>query len=191
MFNVECWAFLLLMISGLSLHAQTVTNDLPKLAPAYGELPPNFWEQHQTVIIIAGFAVLAIVLLSLQVLLRPKTPVVLPPEAVARQALAKLQGWPEDGKMLSEIPQILRRYLCVVFDLPPAEMTTAEFSTALAANEKIGMAFAQMVSDFLRACDKEKFSPKTIAPPLNAVNRALKLIDLAEKRRVRPEGAPK
>ena len=186
--HVECWVFLLLVISSLSLHAQTVTNDLPKLVPAYGELPPTFWEQHQSVIIIAGFAVIAVVLLSLQVMLRPKTLVALPPEALARQALAKLQGLPEDGKMLSEISQILRRYLCAAFALPPAEMTTAEFSTALAANERIGAPFAKMISDFLAICDKEKFSPKAIAPPINSANRALFVFAFAEQRGHRPEG---
>jgi hypothetical protein len=162
------------------------TNDLPKLAPAYGELPATFWELHQTVIIVAGFAVLAVAVLSLLVMLRPKTLIALSPKAVARQALAKLQGQPENGKMLSETSQILRRYLCAAFELPSAEMTTSEFSAILAVNEKIGVAFAQMISDFLRACDKEKFSPKTISPPLNAANRALELIEIAEKRRVRP-----
>ena len=159
------------------------TNALPELAPAYGELPASFWEQHQSAIIISGFAVLAVAVLSLLVMLRPKTRVVLSPEAVARQALAKLQPRPEDGKMLSETSQILRHYLCVAFGLSLAEMTTAEFSATLAANEKVGTAFAQMTSSFLQACDKEKFSPKTIAPPLNAVNRALELIEIAEKRR--------
>lgn len=187
--NVKC--SVLVFFFALPLYAQTDTNALPNLAPAYGELRPTFWEQHQTVIIIAGFALLAIVLLSLQVMLRPKTVLVLPPEAIARRALKKMSGRPEDGKMLSEISQILRHYLGAAFELPAAEMNTAEFSAILSTNEKIGMAFAQTVSDFLRVCDKDKFSPKTVAPPLNAVNRALELIEMAEKRRDRPGGGQK
>ena len=63
-------------------------NVLPALAPAYGEIPPTFWEQHQTTIIIASFAVLAFAFLFVKVMLRPESPRILPPETVARQALA-------------------------------------------------------------------------------------------------------
>ncbi|MDR3459483.1 MAG: DUF4381 family protein [Verrucomicrobiae bacterium] len=159
------------------------TNALPQLAPAHGELPATFWEQHQSVIIVAGFAFLAVILLSLQVMLRPKTPVVLPPEAIARQALAKLQGRPEDGKMLSELSQILRQYICAAFELPSAEMTTAEFSATLAANGKAGDELARAISSFLRECDEWKFSPTTIIGSFNAVDRAQELVSRSEARR--------
>jgi hypothetical protein len=182
MLNVECWAFLLLVISSLSLHAQTDTNALPKLVPAYGQLPPTFWEQHQTDIIVSGFAVLAVVGLSLLVMLRPKTPVIVPPEAVARLALLKLQGRPEDGKLLSEVSQVLRRYICAAFGLPSAEMTTAEFSATVATNEKIGGELAGTLSSFLRECDDRKFSPASPATPVNAVARALELVTRSETR---------
>jgi hypothetical protein len=105
--------------------------------------------------------------------------------------LAKLQGRPEDGKMLSEVSQILHHYLCTIFAMSPAEMTTAEFSNALTTNQAIGMEFAQKIAIFLQACDKDKFSPYVIAPPLNAVKRALELIETVEKHYVRPEGVPK
>jgi len=149
------------------------TNDLPKLIPAYGELPPTFWEQHQTMIIVAGFALVAVVLLSLQVMFRPKTPVILPPETIARRALSKFQGRPEDGKMLSEISRILRRYLCAAFALPPVEMTTAEFSAALATNAKIDDELGQKILSFLRGCDDRKFSPAGPVAAVNAVTGAL------------------
>jgi len=32
------------------------TNSIPALAPTYGELPPTFWEQHQTTIINGAFS---------------------------------------------------------------------------------------------------------------------------------------
>ena len=48
------------------------TNALPALAPAYGELPPTFWEQHQSTIIVGGFAFLAVASLFLRVWLRPE-----------------------------------------------------------------------------------------------------------------------
>ncbi len=128
-----------LLMSALPLCAQTSTNALPALAPAYGEMPPTFWEQHETAMIVGGFAILAF---GISVFAR---------DASARnsrsfcrrkfwraQALAKLLRQPEDGKLLSEVSQILRRYLIAAFELPPVEMTTAEFCAALAANEKIG-----------------------------------------------------
>jgi hypothetical protein len=158
------------------------TNALPALAPAYGELPPTFWEQHQTAIVIAGFAFLALVFLLVKTMLRPESPKTLPPKTIAQQALARVQGRPEDGNILSEVSQILRRYVSATFGLPATEMTTAEYCDALATHDKIGAELAQMISSFLRVCDKDKFSPKIIAPPINAVDRARELIARSEAR---------
>jgi hypothetical protein len=182
---MEGWAWkvecpLLLFLPALPLCAQTATNALPALAPAYPELPPPFLEQHETAIIIGGFAFLALAFLFLKAMLRPESKVVLPPETVARQALAKLQPLHEDGKLLSEVSQVLRRYVAAAFELPAAEMTTAEFCAALAANEKIGAELAQTISNFLRECDERKFSTPPAASPLNGARRALDLIGLAE-----------
>jgi hypothetical protein len=166
----------------LPLVAHAANPDaLPALAPAYGELPPTFWEQHHTAMAVAGFAVIAFAFLFLKVMLRPETPVVLPPEILARRALAKLQSQPEDGKTLSDVSQILRRYVVAVFQLPSTEMTTAEFSAALAGNEKTGPELAMSISFFLRECDERKFSTASAAAPMNAVARALELIALAER----------
>jgi hypothetical protein len=159
------------------------TNALPPLAPAYGELPPTFWEQHETVMIVGGFACLALAFLFVKAMLRPESKVTLPPEVLARQDLAKLQSLPENGTVLSEVSHILRGYLVAAFALSAAEMTTAEFCAALAANEKTGPELAQTISDFLRECDERKFSSSPDAAPLNAVTRALGLVSSAEARR--------
>jgi hypothetical protein len=148
------------------------TNALPALAPPYGELPPSFWAQHETAIIVGGFALLAVVLLFLRVWLRPEMPVIVPPEMLARRTLEKLQAQPEDGKVLSEILQTLRRYISTVLEFPNTELTTAEFSAALAGNKKINAEIAQAVSNFLRECDVQKFSPTNSTIPLGAVKRA-------------------
>jgi len=158
------------------------TNDLLGLAPAYGELPPTFWELHQSAIIVSGFAILAVVVLSLLVMLRPKTPIVLSPGAIARQALSKLQGRPEDGKLLSEVSQIVRRYICAAFGLPSAEMTTTELSAIITSDQKIGDELVRAVSGFLRECDERKFSPSIATPSSNAVARALDLVLRSEAR---------
>jgi hypothetical protein len=159
------------------------TNALPALAPAYGELPPTFWEQHETAIIIGGFSFLAFAFLFLKAMLRPESKAALPPEVLAREALAKLLRQPEDGKLLSEVSRVLRRYIIAAFELPPGETTTAEFCAALAANEKTGAEMAGSISSFLRECDERKFSSSSSEAPLNAAGGALEIISLAEKRR--------
>jgi hypothetical protein len=176
--------------SGLSLFAQSSTNTLPALSPAYPELPPTFWEQHESAIIVGGFAFLAVAFLFLRVWLRPESKIILPPEILARDALTQLLRQPEDGKLLSEVSQILRRYVAAAFELPSGEMTTVEFSAAIAGNEKIGAELAQTISSFLRECDERKFSPVNSSAPLNAATRALELISLAEKARDRRDAWP-
>ena len=166
----------------LSLMAYAAdTNGLPPLIPAYGELPPTFWEQHQTQLIMMGFAFLAVDFLLVKKRLSPEARAVLPPEMVARQALAIFQSAPEDGKVLSEVSQILRRYLVAAFELPAAELTTAEFCAVVSSHEKIGAELAQTVSSYLHECDGRKFSAAPAAAPLNAAVRAQELVDLAEK----------
>jgi len=187
--------FLLLFLCALPLYAQTDTNTPPKLVPAYGEMPETFWAQNQSTIIVAGSAFLAFAFLFLKVMLRPEPPVVLPPEVIARQALSKLQSRPEDGKLLSEVSHILRRYLAAAFELSSAEMTTAEFSAAIAANEKIGQELVGLLLSFLRECDERKFSTIDATTSMNAATRALELVSAAEKRLVQPDlstgGVPK
>jgi hypothetical protein len=184
----------------MSLSAQTSTNALPPLAPAYPEIPPTFWEQHDTAVLLGGFIFLALAAIVLWMIFKSRPQRALPPELVARQALARLQGRPEDGKVLSEISQILRRYVAAAFAWSPAELTTAEFCVALAGNERIGVELARTISNFLRECDERKFSTAARSsaftrpgppeggtskplPPLDAAGRALKLVEQIEKRR--------
>lgn len=184
-FRVPClmFSFFAVLFAAPHVLGQPDTNGLPPLIPAYGELPPTFWEQHQSPIIVIGFAFLAVVFLFVKTLLRPEAKVILPPKVVARRALAGLQLQPEDGKVLSEVSQILRRYVIAAFELPAVEQTTAEFCAAIGNNEKIGLELAPTVSSFLRECDERKFSLAPAAAPLNATVRALELVKLAEKHR--------
>jgi len=180
--NVEFSAFLLLTLLVSPLLAQSPTNALPPLAPAYGEMRPTFWEQHGTAILVCGLVLLALACAVAWISSRPKPPAVVPPEVLARDALAKLLRQPEQGRVLSEISQILRRYFMTAFGFPPGEWTTSEFCAALASNEKVGGELAQAVAGFLRECDERKFSPGNPAGPLQAANRALELIDRVELR---------
>ena len=165
---------LLAVASDLTVHAQT--NDLLTLVPAYGEIPPTFWEQHKAIVIIGIFAFLLLAALVVWKIFNPKPAPVLPPETIAREALARLRAQPEDGKLLSEVSQILRRYIGAVFGFPGGEMTTAEFCGAISRHEKIGTELSGVMSSFLRECDVRKFSPVNSATPVNAVHRALELV---------------
>jgi hypothetical protein len=166
-----------------SLSAQnSPTNALPPLAPAYGEIPPTFWEQHGYALLLAGFGLIALASVVVGIRLRPQPPVVAPPEMLAREILAKLRRQPESGQGLSEVSQTLRRYLLAAFGFPAGEMTTSEFCAALAGSEKVGAELAQAVASFLRECDLRKFAPVDAAAPFEAAARALEIIDQAELR---------
>jgi hypothetical protein len=176
--------FLFFGLAPSPLSAQTSnTNLLPPLAPAYGEMRPTFWEQYGTATLVIIPIVLALGGLAGWLISRPKPPVIVPPEVPARASLTKLLPQPENGKVLSEISHVLRRYVLAVFDFPSAELTTAELSAALAGSQKAGPELAQAIADFLRECDRRKFSPPSSTPPLNAAARALELVEQAGRRR--------
>lgn len=184
-------SFLLLPCAALAAD----TNALPPLAPPYGKMPTTIWEQFGTAMLTVGFILLAGAVIALRLLLKPKPQTISPPETVAREALAKLQRQPEDGRLLSEVSQILRRYTGTVFGFSGGEMTTAEFCAQLARNEKIGAELAQTISRLLRECDERKFARSSAftrpdppeggtpnpLPPLNAAARALELVALAQR----------
>src|ERR1039458_1069888 len=99
-----CWMFLSLALFALSLSAQiSRTNALPPLAPAYGEIPPTFRERHGTAMLVAGSILIALAGAVVWIILRPQPPVLVPPQVLARETLAKLRRQPENGQVLSEI----------------------------------------------------------------------------------------
>ena len=157
-------------------------DEIPPLRPPHAEIPPTFWEQHSLSVILLGALLLALVCIAAWFLTRPKPPIIVPPDVQARQALEPLLQQPEDGALLSRVSQILRYYVAAIFDLPPGEPTTAEFCRAITAHAQIGPDLSAALSDFLRLCDRDKFSPPAPVPPLNAVAQALKLIDQSQAR---------
>jgi hypothetical protein len=180
------FVFAVILFAVPRLFAQASTNALPALAPPYGEIPPTFEERFNPATKSGQAIIIFIVVLAVLLFfviwkkLHPPPPPTLPPEIVAREALAKLLRQPEDGKILSEVSHILRRYVAAAFKWPSGEMTTAEFSAALAGSEKIGAERAQTISNFLRECDERKFSPASQPVSLNAASRALELVALVE-----------
>jgi hypothetical protein len=120
--------------------------------------------------------------LLIWLLVRPRPPVPIPPAVQARKELEPLKQKPEEGILLSQISQILRHYLAAVFPLPRGELTTTDLSRSIIQDQKIGPELGGEVIEFLRACDLRKFAPCPPPAPLDAVSRALSLIDRAEKR---------
>jgi len=171
------------VFSAMAAHGQVDTNLIPVLAPPDVELPAPFWEHYHSAVIAGGLVVLAVALIYWRGKLRPVPPAVLPPETEARQALSACASQPEDGKLLSEVSRIMRRYTVAAFTLPPVEATTAEFCVRLAGNDRVGAELGDRIARFLRECDERKFSPRSASAPLNAVAGALDLVDRAEARR--------
>ena len=167
------------------------TNALLSLAPAYPKILPTFWEQHDAEILVGGIIFLAMAAIALWLMFKPRPQEVLPPEVVARHALARLHGRVEDDKVLSEVSQILRRYVGAKCGFDGGTMTTNEFSATVTAEMKIGSRLANALARFLQVCDRDKFIARNEAPPLNAVSRALELIAQIESATHRQDACAK
>jgi hypothetical protein len=167
------------------LLAATDTNidNIPPLRPPRAELPPSFWEEHGTSVLLCGIALLGFIFMAVWWLSRGRPQAVTPPEVQAREALELLRNRPEDGALLSRVSQILRRYVVQGFELPPNEVTTTEFCNLMAGAQKVGPQFAASISEFLRLCDQRKFEPSPAPQPFAGVEQALKLIEAGEARR--------
>jgi hypothetical protein len=170
----------LLFVAGVAF-AQS-SDDVPPLLPARPEIPPTLWEQHG--ILIVGLSVLAVALAAAAIwwLLQPQPPVPVPIEIQTRQELERLNKNTEDGKTISRVSQVLKRYVAVAFEFPPGEMTTTEFNRAARESEKLGQQLTTQISDFLRQCDEQKFSP-TAGVQISAGARAVELFQAGEARR--------
>ena len=185
-FRVLFAAFSLLAARPLFAAATNApaNDEIPPLRPPHAEIPATFWDQYGVWVILAGVLVMALVGAAIWFFTRPKPPVVVPPEVLARKALEPLRLQTEDGALLSRVSQVLRHYVAAAFDLPPGELTTAEFCGAIVGHPLIGPELSAALSAFLHLCDQDKFSPPALVPPLSAVAQALKLIDQAQGRRL-------
>ena len=191
--SVRYPSFLLLLYSSFIIHHSSfsalaaATNALnpdaiPPLRPPHPELPPSFWERYGLWVILLGVLLLVLIGVIVWLLTRSRPPVPVPPQEQARRALEPLRQKREDGALLSQVSQILRHYIVAAFNLPPEELTTTEFGRAIASEGRLGPELSTAISDFLRLCDRDKFSPPAPIPPLSAVAQALKLIDQAQAR---------
>lgn len=171
----------MLMFTLVATSAQSPDGVKPLLAPL-SEIPPTVWEQHGALIVLLGVVVIALLAAAIWWLLQPKSPVPVPIEIQTRNELELLRLPMEDGKTISQVSQVLKHYFAVAFELPSGEMTTAEFSLAVISSEKTGSELADRVSDFLRQCDEQKFSPAG-GVQTSVCSRALELFQAGEARR--------
>lgn len=174
----------LLVVTACRAATNSAREDDPfKLSPPHAELPPTFWEQYGTWIVVAAVVVLVLVGTALWWLLRPRPSIPVPIEVSSRKELEALRQRKEDGQVLSQISRVLRRYVVGAFTLPPDELTTSEFCRAIVSHENIGADLAARVGEFLRQCDELKFAPAGSPMPIGAAARALELVELGEARR--------
>jgi len=155
-------------------------DEIPPLRAPRAELPPDFWEQYGSLVIVGCVLSLMAIAGVVWLLSRPKPPVLVPPAARARRELELLRQQPEDGALLSRVSQIVRHYISARFGLPPGELTTTEFCRVLAGAEQVGPDLSSAVGEFLRQCDWRKFAPAPPSLPLGVVPRAFQLIETAQ-----------
>jgi len=162
------------------------TNGLPdpssSLRPPRGEILPTFGEQYGTWVMLAGVLLAGAIAFVIWRATRPKPAVPVPWSVQARRRLEPLREQPEDGRLLSEVSQVVRHYIAAAFGLSSDEATTSEFCRTLAACEKIGTELSAELSSFLKECDLRKFAPTPPASAYGVVGRSLKIIEVAENR---------
>jgi hypothetical protein len=159
------------------------TDDLPVLRPIRTELPPTFWEQRGFCLGLYAVEVIAFAGFVVWLFTRPLPPRVVPIEVQVRAELEQLRRQPQDARTLSRVSQCLRRYFAAAFQLPAGELTTAEFSRALATKEELGSRLVDQTVMFLRRCDAAKFSAAVEMNPAGAVAEALDIVAQGEARR--------
>ncbi len=170
-------------------------DEIPPLKPPLGEMPPEEWEQHGSAIVTGGVLTFAAIGAAVWFAFRPRPVDPIPPETQARRELETLKGQAQTGKLLSSVSRVTRSYLSRAFELPVAELTTAEFCQQLAKEERVGQVLGATAQKFLKHCDELKFSPAPPPGPFDAVAESLRLVEqgqarLMESRRIELESAP-
>ena len=167
----------------LAPFAALADGDLPPLQPPHSDLLPTFWEQYHWAVVAGALAALALLILLVVWLRRPRPAIIIPPDVIARRELESLRGQPENGVLLMKVSGILRRYVIFACGLPPGELTTVEVCRAVAERAQFNPKLVDSITGFFRQCDERKFAPAPPASDLGAVPGALALLEKIEQRR--------
>jgi|GEM_PF-3859051 len=151
-------ALLLFLLVGFTLSASAaIKQELPELRPPRDELPPPVSKTSTVLpwLVTAGIAAILIATFGWS---RP--PKVQVPESPGTRARRDLQK----ATTPQAVAQILRHFLLVYFPLPGEGASTEEISESLYANLPSDPTLAHQVTEFLLACDTEKFAPASAGP---------------------------
>ena len=173
---------LLAFPQGLFGFTNSRPNEIPPLRPPHGEIPPTFFEQHSSLVVVSGLGLLALLCAGIFFVRRTRPHVTVPPEVQARATLESIRNKVETGAVLSTVSRSLRRYIIAAFKLPPEELTTTEFCNLIAGNNSIGPELAGEISDLLQRGDERKFRISADPQPLGAVSQAFRIIEICEGR---------
>jgi hypothetical protein len=151
------WPFLFSFLALAVAASAAIKQEIPDLKPPREEVA---LEQETSGVwpwVLAGG--LASLLLVFSVWPRPPKRVALEsPAAIARR---ELQGVTAPQK----ISHLLRRYVLAAFPLPGEGASTEEISECLFAHIPTDPTLAHQVTEFLLACDTQKFAPSAGASP--------------------------
>jgi hypothetical protein len=157
---------LALLVQSPSLFALStnyVPGKIPDLRPPQGPLPPTYWEQHGSVIILGALAALVALAVLIWLVRRPKPVVTVSPGVAARQALAALRGQPEDGPRAAAASQHLRSCVQAALQLPPGERTPEELLASVRGDARVSSDLVSRLGALLQECDARAFAP--VPPP--------------------------
>ncbi len=187
---LRCLALWLLAPEALfALATNRGPEKLPPLRPPAELLAPTWWEERGSQVILAGLALVAVVVLVVWWLRRPKPAVPVAPEASAKTALQALRGRAEDNTVVAGVAQNLRRYVQAVLGLPADEWTAEELLRAVGGRAPGYSEPAQALGALLRECEARAFAAVPPAAPPSLVERALAVVARFEALRALPAPA--
>ena len=156
-------------------------DQIPPLRPPKSEMFPGFWEQHGVLASVTGLVGVLILILLWRMISRPRPPMIPPPAAMARQALEPLRDRSEDAALFAEVSRVLRDYFISALKLPREEFTNIELCLRMESHPGIPQDLAAASSELLHGMEHQRFTAETNAGDSHAVQRALALIDQAER----------
>lgn len=151
---------------------------IPELGPVEGPLPPAFWEQPRVTWVLAGLAVVLVVLWW--VWRRKGAGVAVAPVVAAREALRNQPVSLDDRAVAGAVLQVLRRYLPAALKWPATELTVEEMVLRVQADERVSKAMKGELAGLLQECEQWQFSDVRREPNRRLADRALEVVEQIE-----------